>query len=308
MLRRSDRQILAMAIVVLGATGLAAGRLPGGAAVTDAVGRGLTPIQARLGAAGRAVTGLAHDARELAALRDRVSELEDANAELVTQNAKMVDLIRENRTLRGEVGFARQRIDLDLAGASIIGHRVADEPGNVRHTIKLDIGSRDGVAAWMPVANHLGLVGQVARTAPHWCDVLLINDPASNVEGRIARSRHTGIVTGSPNGEVLLRYVEQDRGETDPVVQTGDLIYTSGLSQRFPPMILIGQVVEVRQSDEQAHQEAVVRPAVQFGSLEVALVVTDWIPPALADDGQVSVEPAGSRPSGAEGGAAVDRR
>ena len=59
-------------------------------------------------------------------------------------------------------------------------------------------------------------------------------------------------------------------------------------------MLLIGQVVEVRQSDEQTHQEAIVRPAVDFGAVETALVVRDWIPvagsepigPAEADSDQ----------------------
>ena len=273
-----------MALAVLGAAGLASGNVPVGNTVSDAVGRALTPIQEPLAGSARAVSKLAGDVREMSGLRERVAELERENAELVTQNAKMVDLIRENRTLRGEVGFARQRIDLDLRGASIIGNRVAEEPGNLRHTIKLDIGERDGVAAWMPVANHLGLVGQVMRTAPHWCDVLLVTDPTSSVEGRIARSRQTGIVSGTPDGQVVMRFLQQDREGDAPVVQVGDLVHTSGLSQRFPPMLLIGQVIEVRQSDAQAHQEAVVRPAVNFGSLEVALVVTDWIPAELAGD------------------------
>jgi len=284
MFRRHDRQVLLMALVVLGATGLAAGRVPMASTMTDHVGRLLAPVQRPLSATARGLADLVRDAREMERLRARVEELERSNAELVTQHAKFVDLIRENRNLRGEMAFARERVDLDLMGASLIGRRVADEPGNLRHTIKLDVGERDGVLAWMPVATHLGLVGQVVHAAPYWCDVLLITDPASRVEGRVARSRHTGVVTGTPHGQLVMRYIEQGRDGSDPVVQAGDLIYTSGLSQRFPPMILIGQVTEVRQSDEQAHQEAVVRPAVGFGSLEVALVVRGWIPPALAGE------------------------
>lgn len=270
-----------MVLVLVGATGLAAGQLPGGAALTNTAGRLAGPIQRPLTSASRGLSAFVRDLRQMDALRGQLSDLETQNAELVTQNAKMVDLIRENRTLRGELGFVRERVDLDLMGSSIIGHRVAEEPGNVRRSIKLDVGSRDGVETWMPVANHLGLIGQVIHTAPYWSDVLLITDPASKVEGRIARSRHTGIVSGGPDGDLAMRYIEQERDEADPVVQVGDLVYTSGLSQRFPPMILIGQVTRIRQSDEQAHQEAIVRPAVNFGALEAALVVRDWLPPTL---------------------------
>lgn len=293
MYRRHDRQVLLMAVVVLAATGLAAGRLPGGTAISDLAATVLAPVQRPITMTARRVTGAVKDVRQLGQLRASQAALEAQNAELVTQNAKMVDLIRENRALRSELAFARERVDLDLVGSSLIGNKLAEEPGNVRHSIKIDVGHDDGVELWMPVANHLGLIGQVVGTAPHSSDVMLITDPASRVQGRIARSRRTGIVTGSPSGELVLRYIEQQRGDGDPVVQVGDLVYSSGLTQRFPPMLLIGQVTEVRQSDEQTHQEAVVRPAVSFSTLEVALVIRDWIPPSALGDGAGGEAPGG---------------
>jgi rod shape-determining protein MreC len=283
MTRGHDRQLLLMALVVLGATSLAAVQVPGVRTISDALGRALTPVQQVLTGGSTAVSGAISGAQELETLRQRAEELERQNAELTTTNAKVVNLTRENRSLRMELDFKRIRVDLDLMGASIIGVKVSEEPGNLRHSMKLNVGSDEGVEQWMPVANHVGLVGQVIHAAPHWSDVLLITDPTSRVQGRIERTRETGVVFGSPTGELLLRYVRQDRDGESPTVQVGDLVHTSGLSQRFPPSILIGQVTEIRQSDEQTHQEAVVRPAVSFGAIEVALVIRDWIPPG--DDG-----------------------
>ena len=267
-----------MALIVLGATAMAAAQVPGARVVSDAVGRALTPVQRILTSGSNTVTGAISGAQDMDSLRRRNEFLEEQNAELTTTNAKVVDLTRENQALRSELVFKRDRVDLDLMGVSVIGEKVAEEPGNLRHTVKLNVGAAEGVEQWMPVANHVGLVGQVVHAAPHWSDVLLITDPASRVQGRIERTRETGVVFGSTTGELVLRYIRQDLEGEAPVVQEGDLVYTSGLSQRFPPSILIGQVVEVRQSDEHTHQEAVVRPAVGFGALEVALVVRDWIP------------------------------
>jgi rod shape-determining protein MreC len=287
MYRHHDRQILLMALVVLGATGLAVVRVPGAAPLNDAVGRALTPIQRILTGSAAAVSNLISDTRNLDRLRADNARLEAQNAELVAEGTKLGELIRENRALRDELGFARTRIDLDLTGASVAGVKVAEEPGNLRRTIKLDIGTRDGVRPWMPVANHVGLIGQVVRAAPSWCDVMLVTDPASSVQARIERSRHTGVVTGGSAGELVMRYIPQETGDGQAAVQVGDLVYTSGLSQRFPPMLLIGQVTAVRQSDEQTHQEAVVRPAVDFDTLEIVLVVRDWLP-AAEDDAAAS--------------------
>jgi rod shape-determining protein MreC len=283
MFRHRDREVLLMALVVLGATGLAVVRVPGGAALSDAVGRVIAPVQRVLSGSATALAGVVSDAQALDTLRADNARLESQNAELLAESTKLTDLIRENRALRDELSFARARVDLDLAGAAVAGVKVAEEPGNLRRTIKLDVGTRDGVEEWMPVANHVGLIGQVMHAAPYWCDVMLITDPTSNVQARIARSRHTGVVSGSPDGEVVMRYIPQETGDGEPVVQVGDLVYTSGLSERFPPMLLIGQVTAVRQSDEQTHQEAVVRPAVNFGTLELALVVQRWLPPTAAD-------------------------
>jgi len=272
-----------MALVVLGATSLAAIRIPGAKPIHDAVGRALTPVQRGLTGSSSAVARLVADAREMDRLRSDNERLATENGELMADNAKVVDLIRENQALRSELEFARQRLDLDLAGASVSGKKVAEEPGNVRRTIKLDVGTRDGVRPWMPVANHVGLIGQTTQAAPYWCDVLLITDSASHVQARIARSRHTGIVSGGTGGELVMRYIPQATGEGEDPVRVGDLVYTSGLSQRFPPMLLIGQVTSVRQSDEKTHQEAIVRPAVGFNTLELALVVRDWLPPSAGE-------------------------
>jgi len=120
----------------------------------------------------------------------------------------------------------------------------------------------------------------VASVGPYWSDVRLITDPASAVWGRIQRSRATGVVFGSTTGELRMRFLPQNVADEEPNVVEGDLVYTSGLSERFPPLILIGQVIAIRQSDEKTHQEAIIRPSVSFNALEVVLVVNKWLPAA----------------------------
>lgn len=278
MYRDRDRQLLLMALFVLGASGLAAVRVPALTPVGDAMRGALQPARRLLTTASFAAAGVLVDARDLDGLRDDNARLEQKNAELMAENTKVSDLIRENRALRDELRFARERVDLDLMGASVSGTKIGEEPGNLRRSIALDVGARDGVRAWVPVANHVGLIGQVMSVGAYSCDVMLINDPGSQVQARISRSRHTGIVSGSTSGELVMRYIPQPIGDGEVPVEVGDLVYTSGLSERFPPMLLIGQVVEVRQSDEQTHQEAVIRPAVNFDTVELALVVRGWLP------------------------------
>jgi rod shape-determining protein MreC len=276
MARRRDHQAAWMAFVVLGVTSVAVVDRAADPA-EDAIGRVLAPAQSVLSAAGSAVDRGARGSRDVSVLREEVTSLSEENARLELAALKTNNLIQENASLRRLLDWSRERTDLDLRGASVSARAIAEEPGSLMHTIKIDAGQRSGVAESMAVATDRGLVGRVERTGRNWADVLLVTDPRSAVMARIERSRATGVVVGTPGGELRLRYVPQDL-EGEPNVQVGDLVFTSGLSQEFPPMISIGQVVEVRQRDFETHQEAVVRPSVDLDGLEFVLVVKEYEP------------------------------
>jgi rod shape-determining protein MreC len=296
--RRQDRQFLVFAVVILGVTGVAAGRAPGIDRLEGVMGQALTPVQRAITGLGDQLTSVLSGAHTLQALRLRTSQLETQNAALQTDLLKVNDLKRENRKLRDLAGFGRQRVDLDLVGASLTGRVAAEDPGGIRRILRLDVGTDQGVAPHQAVADDRGLVGQVLDASQAWSDVLLIVDPDSRVEGRIERSGATGIVLGTPTGDLVMRYIPQNSTDSPPTVEVGDLVLTSGLSERFPPKLLIGQVLEVHQSDVETHQEALIRPSVDFNALELVLVVRDWRPtPAdTARDGQAPTTAGGATP------------
>jgi rod shape-determining protein MreC len=62
------------------------------------------------------------------------------------------------------------------------------------------------------------------------------------------------------------------------VVQTGDLVLTSGLGGNFPADMLIGQVSGVRQRPVELFQTASIEPVVDFTQLEIVLVIVNFRP------------------------------
>jgi rod shape-determining protein MreC len=56
-------------------------------------------------------------------------------------------------------------------------------------------------------------------------------------------------------------------------LKSGDRIVTSGLGGLFPAGILIGEVVEVRQSSTVLSRQAVLRPTVDLQNLTVVFVM-----------------------------------
>ena len=253
---------------------------PGVAAVGDLVARGLEPLSAMGQAVGERTSGALAAPADAAALRDKVETLERENAELKIANAKLGDVTRENERLRDLLAFKQGRLDLDLMGASVQATTFAREPGSLLHGVWIDVGREQGVAVDDPVASNRGLVGRVTRVLERSAQVRLIVDAESSVGARIERSQATGMLVGSPSGRLLLRYIPQNETGQEPRARVGDLVYTSGLSgaAHFPPMVPVGQIVEVLQSDERPTQDAIVRPFVSFADLDLVLVITDWRP------------------------------
>lgn len=274
-----------MALTVFGIGTAFAQGIEGFAPVAGALARVLEPVDGTLRGATSIVADAAARFRAVGELTSKVEQLEQQVAELEVNNAKLGDLARENEALRALAGFRHQRIDLDLLGASIQGLTIAREPGGLLHALWLDVGTEDGVADGDPVTTNRGLVGRVVRAHGRSSQVRLIGDPLSRVGVRIERTQSTGILLGSPSGELTVRYLPRDPSGA-PSVEVGDLVFTSGLADaaHFPRMLPIGQVIEVRQSDERTSLEAVVWPHVDFSAVAQVLVVTGWDPTVLPDE------------------------
>ena len=89
-------------------------------------------------------------------------------------------------------------------------------------------------------------------------------------------SRSRGVVNGSQTGQLAMRYIAQG-----DVIRSGDRVLTSGLGGNFPPGLLIGNVVDVRQKDVDMFKEARIEPAIDFGRIEEVLVITNFVPMKL---------------------------
>lgn len=225
------------------------------------------PLQRGLDSLGERFTNLGRYFQDLETLRGQNEELQELVDQLVIENVRLREAEIENITLRQQLGFKEATPNYQLLSAQVIGR----DPSNLLGYITIDRGSGDGIAAGMPVVTSQGLVGRVIETYPRSSRVVLITDASSSVNALIQDSRATGVVQGKPGGGVVMRYIQQ--GEE---VKVGDLVLTSGLGGNFPRRLVIGQVTAVRQKDIELFQEAEVEPTVEFGHLEMVMIITDF--------------------------------
>lgn len=241
--------------------------------VQSFISRLLLPSQAGATGVTENTVGLIDFLVDLRTLRQRNNELEQRNDSLLAESFALREVEQENQRLRQLLNFAQTRPGLELRGAQIVARRIGSESSNFFDSLILDLGQRHGIEVGMPVVTDQGLVGRISEVNDASSKVLLINDPSSQVNAVLQSSRLSGVVSGNPGGDLMMEYIPQGA-----VFSLGEVVLTSGIGGNFPRGIPIGQVVQINQRDIDVYQQAVVRPTINFDSLELVAVVTNFNP------------------------------
>lgn len=181
--------------------------------------------------------------REVDATRTRLIE-----AEAVRQ---------ENRRLKRLLNLVEQN-----EGIVATGHLISSSASNSRRIARLDVGSRQGVQAGMPVRAPEGLVGRVLWTGLNTADVLLTVDGENVVPVRRIRDNIPGIAHGLGDGTIEVRALNVEHNPFKP----GDIFVTSGIGGIYRPNIPVAVVARL------AGDRAVAIPLANPGRVELIAV------------------------------------
>lgn len=235
------------------------------------------PLRRAVGEAfGPAEVTAATIVRPFRAIPDRMRTNDDLRTEVERLEAEKADLKRQvdttdldrNRLAEAE-GLLKtsSASGYDLVPARVIGYGPAQ---SFSRTVTLDAGSRDGLHADMTVLNNSGLVGRIIRVTRTTATVLLVIDDDSVVGGRLGKSMEIGFVTGrgdlGEGARLDLELIDQQ-----VIADEGDVVTTWGSEQQAPyvPGIRIGEVEAVYDSPRETSRRAVLKPFVDFSSLDL---------------------------------------
>lgn len=206
--------------------------------------------------------------RDLAEARAEIAQLQADNEALLREVEELREAEGELQLMQDLFSHAVQTPDLRRVTASVIG----SDPGLAVRSIIIDKGSDDGVQVGMPVEAAGGLVGQVFRVTADLAQVVLITDSASSIPARLGSSRATGLLRGGGlGGSMSIEWINLQHQ-----IEVGEVVLTSGLGGKFPQNMVIGRVVDVDRSEAELFQKATVQAAVEFESLELVFVVTNF--------------------------------
>ena len=231
----------------------------------------------------------------IAPLQEAVSKVTDPIGNFFSTLVRLPAIRRENEELKTQIAEMQREFGEDTADQArlneveaLLGLQesfsaqvettaaqvIANGVSNFEWTITIDRGSSHGIQDEMPVVAAAGLVGHVVRVTPSSSIVQLIIDPESFVAGRLDGSGETGLLEGEGDGDLRMSQVDTEiQVLPDERVVTAGYRFGGVAESLYPPNVLIGTVSRVL-SDENALEKFVtVRPAVDFSTLSVVLVV-----------------------------------
>ncbi len=195
---------------------------------------------------------LSRDARRVRQLEAAVRQYADAVEAKVTE----IEGLRKMLDLPPIPGKTR-------VAAKILGHFPLE------NRLTLGVGKEKGVRSGMPVVTADGLLGVVQTADARTCQALLITSPRTQV-GAIVRRQPPpeGIIRGESSRVLLLEFLDMKT-----TIEVGDLVVTSGHSERIPPDIPIGRVLRVETDLDFGSRRCQVFPNVQVGSAREVYVL-----------------------------------
>jgi len=236
----------------------------------------IAPLQSAVSRVTRPVGGFLSTLANLPRVERENERLKDELAEARAAVARQASLQARYEQLVKLLGL-QEELDPPTTAALVIGSGVSNFEWTITIDVLIDLalavpidaGTEDGVAVGSPVLAAAGLVGRVVEAGPTSSLVQLIIDPDSRVAARLASSRETGLLVGQGEDDLQMRGVDPatEVAAGEPVETAG---YQGGL---YPPGIPIGVVSRVVENPAALEKFVTVRPAVDFSTLEVVLVV-----------------------------------
>jgi len=225
------------------------------------------------------VAGFFEDIQNIKDIYEENARLKANLNDFSSMSVQIQDLERQNRKLKEDLaGLKDITGQLSLISANVVGR----SPNTWNSVITIDVGTKDGVTKDMAVITaNKGLVGRVFEATPYHSKVLLItdNERSGGISAKLLTDNEKDPVYGfiggakvdaSQKGEAP---VEMTNIALTADVKEGQAVVTSGLSDIFPPSLIIGKVTKVIEDPLGLTKTAKIEPNANLNYLEFVYVV-----------------------------------
>jgi len=206
-------------------------------------------------------------------IREENEKLKIENAELKEKNVNMENIIAKEDFLKNEYNLYLKNKE-SLLSANVI----ALDSNSLLIRFNINKGSKDGVKVGdIIVQGTVGedentyikaVVGKVIEVGYNWSKVSSLFDSSSNVSFNVVRTQSYGAINGQENN-LLSGFMYK----SDADIIVGDKLVTSGRGGIFPSDLYIGEVTEVKSSENNLEKKISVKSPVDFTTLFRVFVI-----------------------------------
>jgi rod shape-determining protein MreC len=190
------------------------------------------------------------------------------NEQLRTEVAQLRVGLQQERALAEQSRVLQKLLDMKMETPlkTTAAYVIAGAASPDFRTATIDKGTRDGLKPDMAVISPAGVVGRIILPTSRAAKIQLLIDRDAAAGAVTERGRAQGVVVGTGTS---LRF-DHVSGTAD--IKVGDRVVTSGIEGIYPKGFEIGQIesIERRAGDFSA---IIIRPTVEFSSIEAVLVV-----------------------------------
>lgn len=202
------------------------------------------------------------------------SRLLEENARLKHERLALLAKLQKYEALAGE----NTRLRSLLKSSPKVGERVliaellSVDFDPFTHQLLINKGDSEELFEGQPVIDAHGVMGQLVHIAPFTSSIILITDPNHAIPVQFNRTGLRAVALGT--GEPDLLEIPHIPNNAD--IQSGDLLVTSGLGQRFPPGYPVARIDSFEKDPGQPYARVTAVPTAHLErSREVLLV---WPP------------------------------
>ncbi len=229
----------------------------------------LDPLSSKLYSLSSDVRSYYSDNKENKNLANEVEILEEQINEVLSENARLKSVEKENRTLRQYLDFFESH-EHDNVLVNVIsrgGVNNADKKGN---SIIIDKGEDAGIVPGLAVVDENGvIIGKIMEAKDKISEVILTTDPLCRLAVATNNANQArGLAEGELGLTIKMGYISQ---EDD--IKINDVVVTSGLEDKIPEGLIVGRVIKVSKKSNEVWQSAVIEPLVDIESLNIVSVI-----------------------------------
>jgi rod shape-determining protein MreC len=210
------------------------------------------------------------------------SERDKAEAQvqiLLKRNAELTQENADNANLRAQLQFTKSSTNYGTSGYKLVAADVLGRPLSLFNSrVTIAAGSADGVQKNDAVVTGPGwLVGHVDQVGSNVSEVVLLNDPGSQVSASVPAENAAGLIQPSAGNRNVLVLDDVSKARQ---VKTGDVVTTTGwadangLRSIYPRGIAIGNVTSSAATDTDLYREIQVTPSADLQSFSTVTVFT----------------------------------